>query len=125
MSETHTMKTWIRYVLACAMMISAAALRAEDAATPKPDAAKPAVEKPHADKPHADKPHAEKPDHEKLTPEQRKEAREKAQTKLKELQAKKDAGTLTEAEKKQLARLEKHGKGSGAKKPKHAEAQPK
>jgi hypothetical protein len=109
------MKTWIRYVLAGALMLSAAALRAEDAAAPKTDTAKPAVEKPHGGK-------AER---EKLTPEQRKEAREKAQAKLKELQAKKDAGTLSEAEKKQLARLEKRGKGPGARKPKHSEEQPK
>lgn len=98
------MKTWIRYVLAGSVLVSAATLRAEEAATaPKPEPVKPAVEKPH------DKPHGEK-----LTPEQRKEAREKAQARVKELHAKQDAGTLTDAEKKELTRLEHRGKGGKA-----------
>jgi hypothetical protein len=111
------MKTWIRSALASCMLVSTFTLCAEDAAAPKPEAAKPAVEKPHA-----------KPEGEKLTPEQRKEAREKAQARHKELQAKKDAGTLTDAEKKEFARLEKRGKGgkdAGPRKHKKHDEQPK
>lgn len=54
---------------------------------------------------------ADKPSEENLTPEERakrrKEAAEKRAAHLKELRAKKDAGTLTDAEKGQLERLEK------------------
>ena len=54
-----------------------------------------------------------KPSDEKLTPEERakrrKEAIEKRDAILKELRAKKEAGTLNDTEKRQLERLEKQG----------------
>ncbi|MEY3273286.1 MAG: hypothetical protein RLZZ341_2187 [Pseudomonadota bacterium] len=59
----------------------------------------------------AEKGKADKPSNENLTPEERakrrKEAAEKRAAQLKELRAKKDAGTLTDAEKSQLERMEK------------------
>ena len=61
--------------------------------------------------PQAEKAKGDKPSNENLTPEdrakRRKEAAEKRSAQLKELRAKKDAGTLTDAEKATLERLEK------------------
>lgn len=97
-----TMKQLIRYFLAASLLVGAAAVRAEDAP------AKPSTD---AKAPHAGD-HA-KPE---LTPEQRKEARAKAQAHIKELHEKKEKGTLTDGEKKELERLErraKNGKGGG------------
>ncbi|MEI6343621.1 MAG: hypothetical protein WCR07_16850 [Verrucomicrobiota bacterium] len=58
-----------------------------------------------------EKPKTDNPSNESLSPEERakrrKEAAEKRSAQLKELRAKKDAGTLTDAEKSQLERLEK------------------
>jgi len=100
------MKTLIQYGLATWILLSASALRAEEApAAPKIEDSK--VEAIEKDK----RPH--RSDKEALTPEQRKAAREKAQARLKELKAKKEAGTLTDAEQKQLARFEKRQKERG------------
>lgn len=66
--------------------------------------------------PAAEKAKGDKPSNESLTPEERakrrKEAAEKRAAQLKELRSKKDAGTLTEAEKTTLERLEKQAERS-------------
>lgn len=85
-------------LVAGVVLLSAPGLSAADTTADKAPAA---VEKPKADK----------PSNENLTPEERakrrKEAAEKRAALLKELRAKKDAGTLTDAEKSQLERMEK------------------
>ncbi len=61
--------------------------------------------------PQTEKAKGDRPSNENLTPEERakrrKEGAEKRSAQLKELRAKKDAGTLTDAEKSTLERLEK------------------
>ncbi len=100
------MKTLMQYGLAGLILLSASALRAEDApATPSTEGRK--VETVDKDKRRA------RSEKEKLTPEERKAAREKAQDRLKELKAKKEAGTLTDAEKKHLERIEQRQKERG------------
>ncbi len=93
------MKRNVLIALASLFMLGSVGLRAAEGDAP---ATKPA---PTEEK--------RKPGNENLTPEERekrrKEAIEKRDARLKELRAKKEAGTLNDAEKLQLERLEKQG----------------
>ena len=95
------MKKQILMGLASLMLIGTAGIRAAEnkESAPKPPAGEQADRK--------------KPAPENLTPEERakrrKEAIEKRDARLKELRAKKEAGTLNDTEKRQLERLEKQG----------------
>lgn len=100
------MKTLMQFGLAGLILLSASLLRAEDTpSTPSTEGRK--VETVDKDKRRA------RSEKEKLTPEERKAAREKAQARLKDLKAKKEAGTLTDTEKKQLERIEQRQKERG------------
>lgn len=93
------MKRNVLIALASLFMLGSVGLRAAEGDAP---AKKPAAT--------AEK---RKPGQENLTPEERekrrKEALEKRDARLKELRAKKEAGTLNDNEKRQLERLEKQG----------------
>ena len=91
------MKKLIRSFLAAALLLGMTAVGAEDSTA-----------KPGTDAKDTAGAHAKR----QLTPEQRKEAREKAQARLKDLREKKDKGTLTDSEKTQLERIEKRAKAA-------------
>lgn len=109
------MKTLIRSFLAAGLLLGMTTLRAED--TPA---------KPSAD---AKKPAAGQAAKHQLTSEQRKEAQQKSQAKLKHLREKKANGTLTDAEKTQLEKMEKrasaHKEAAGKSKKHHDPADKK
>lgn len=98
------MKRHILIALTSLLMVGAAGVRAEDA--------KPAAPKP----PNREAAEKRRAEQEKLTPEEREKRRkaavEKRELRLKELREKKAAGTLNDADTKQLERLEKQAERS-------------
>jgi hypothetical protein len=111
------MKRHILIAVASLLMVGSAGLRAEDTK----EAPKPATGE-HAEK-------KKKTEAEKLSPEERakrrKEATAKRELRLKELREKKAAGTLNDADKTQLERLEKQAERSKRPKKDGAAPQPK
>jgi hypothetical protein len=102
------MKAKLPFLIVVALLLGSAGLRAEETKT---DATlKPAASQGAADASKREELRKRREEAEKLTPEQRetrrKEAAEKREARIKALQAKKKAGSLTEAEAHQLERLE-------------------